>query len=154
MVDEEDISEDTELELKLELDVVTEDEAEELNKINELSGPILVVPMWELVDIKELVTTDDESELILIELVVDVGASELPLEVAAVDDANELVEISKLEVDQIEVNTLDVSVDKTSEDEPTIELEESLELNELINHSMMKLKTELMKRLMKHLIFQ
>lgn len=144
MVDEEDISEDTELELKLELDVVTEDEAEELNKINELSGPILVVPMWELVDIKELVTTDDESELILIELVVDVGASELPLEVAAVDDANELVEISKLEVDQIEVNTLDVSVDKTSEDEPTIELEESLELNELINHSMMKLKTELM----------
>lgn len=140
MVDEEDISEDTELELKLELDVVTEDEAEELNKINELSGPILVVPMWELVDIKELVTTDDESELILIELVVDVGASELPLEVAAVDDANELVEISKLEVDQIEVNTLDVSVDKTSEDEPTIELEESLELNELINHSMMKLE--------------
>ena len=144
MADEEVISEDTELELKLELDVVTEDEAEELNKINELSGPILVVPMWELVDIKELVTTDDESELILIELVVDVGASELPLEVAAVDDANELVEISKLEVDQIEVNTLDVSVDKTSEDEPTIELEESLELNELINHSMMKLKTELM----------
>lgn len=44
MVDEEVISVDTELELKLELDVVTENETEELNEINELSGPILVVP--------------------------------------------------------------------------------------------------------------